>query len=164
MATFHKIASVTADGSSSSIMFSSIPQTFTDLSIFLSGRSTNSQTYCYVRLKINGTAYTSAVNIYSDPTWQAGSDTSALFVINGGTSTANCFSSNSIYIPNYQSTSAKVTSTDTVWEQNNASVLMNLLATKTTSSTAITTLEIYTDDVSNFAQFSSATLYGISKI
>jgi hypothetical protein len=163
MATYQKIATVTVpSGGASSISFSNIPQNFTDLQILLSARATNGSAHSYASMTINSVAYASGRNIYGDPSWQTGSDTSAIFTINGGTSTAGCFSNNVINVPNYTSGVNKITSVDSTWGYNNASTLFSFLATSTNTTDPVTTLSI-TAESANLAEYSTATLYGIAK-
>jgi hypothetical protein len=80
----------------------------------------------------------------------------------GGASTANTFSNSSIYIPNYRASTAKSISVDTSTERNTVNSINAIVAGLWNSSDAITSLTL-TAEVGNFAQYSSATLYGITK-
>ena len=165
MATYVEIANVTVgSGGASSISFSSIPSTYTDLAISLTARTNVSSTQTYVKLKMNSTDYASGRNLFAVVGYAVSSDTSALFMVPGATQSSNVFSSNTIYIPNYTSSNQKSASHDTVTEGTvSASVWAQLLATLTNVTSAVTSLEIYTTDSSNFVQYSTAYLYGIKK-
>lgn len=179
--TYSKIASVTVgSGGASSIDFTSIPQTYTDLKVVLSTRdSRSSNGPGYLKLSINGStsnfAYKSLFGYSSGPgdpnpsgTPAAGSDSGSGSSGNyasyaGGTNvqTANSFGNNEIYIPNYTSSNYKSISVDGVNETNGNYPYQNhLLANLWSNTAAITSLSIIPGS-SPFLQYSTATLYGI---
>jgi hypothetical protein len=159
------IETVTVDsGGAASITFSSIPDTFTDLKVVLSLRYSgtgtflpsfikfNSNTSNYSRRQLFGT--TSGVVSFS------GSDQEAGNVSTGGT-TANAFSSSSVMIPNYLSSSFKSYSADVVTEQNATLATQEILAGLWSDTSAITSLAIVATSGRDFVEHSTATLYGI---
>lgn len=162
--TFIKIASVTVgSGGASSIDFTSIPSTYTDLVVKLSGRTnysgivdgavvrfnndTTSGNYTAKRLIGSGSAATSDTN-----------NTGAFAV--GNTATANTFSNCEVYIPNYVGSSYKSASIDNVAEANTATQYMGLAAFLWSNTAAITSIKI-SGESGSFVQYSTATLYGI---
>ena len=168
--TFVKIATVTVGaGGSSSIDFTSIPSTYTDLCLKLSLRgSASSGVADQIYATFNG-----STSGYSGK-WLEGSGSSA--ASSGGTSltkayflnttynsaTANTFGSTDVYIPNYAGSNNKSFSVDTVAETNATTQYMDLVAGLWANSAAINQITI-TPASSTWAQYSTATLYGISK-
>lgn len=172
--TFYKIASITVgSGGSSSIDFTSIPQTYTDLQLLLSLR-TASATYQIDQIKLRFNGSSALDYYYKDLT------ASSAGVTTGGAggqdymyfgnaprpqATANTFGNTSVYIPNYTSSVNKVVSSDNVAISNGTGdywylrIAPGLYASPTTSLTQIT---IYSGDSGGFSQYSTATLYGIS--
>jgi len=165
MATFIKIAAVTVGaGGAANIEFTSIPSTYTDLLIFYSGRNTSSGDW--IHLNFNGsTANFSGRQIFAVPGTIASytkTDGTEAGVNNSSSTTAGTFGSASFYIPNYTSSSNKSFSIDSVTE-NNASTAYSVLHAGLWSNTAAITSVRLTPNANNFAQHSTATLYGISK-
>jgi hypothetical protein len=171
MATTYKlISSVTVgSGGAANMTFSSIPATYTDLNILISGRSTNASGLISVNLNFNGNS--SAVYTYmqlygfNTSTGSFTATTTNLFSgqIPAATgSTANTFANQSIYIPNYASSNNKSVSTDSVPEINSTTGWqIDLVAGLWANSSAITSIAL-TCGSGNFAEYSTAYLYGIS--
>lgn len=161
----YKIATVEVGSSgSSSISFSSIPQGYTDLKIIFIARSEGTSTTAAL-LRLNGSSANgsikgiegngAAVSSWSDSNSYAGN-------IVPSTYTANTFCNNEIYIPNYTSSNYKSSSVDTVTE-NSATIyaLQNFQANLWSNTAAVTSISIVPNGTNNFAQYTSATLYGI---
>ena len=164
--TFIKIASVTVgSGGASSIDFTSIPSTYTDLCVKFSLRfdlpfdaaninirfNSNASGYSTRRLKGTGSA------AISDSTSGAAS-----MVFNygaGDTLTANTFGNGELYIPNYAGSSNKSVSSDAVTENNATAAYAVLQAGLWSNTAAITSISLLCDG--NWKQYSTATLYGI---
>ena len=152
-------------GGASSITFSSIPQTFTDLVLVLSGRTNRSTVYSDILIKLNS----STANFTHRQLYGTGSSTASwtasagyLGAISANTSTANTHGSMSIYIPNYAGATAKSISADSVSENNATAAQAAIGAILWNSTTAITSVELYPDASASFQEFSSASLYGIT--
>ena len=164
--TFVKIASVTVgSGGSSTISFTSIPSTYTDLCLKISARSET--TSFALNLTVNGsTSGYSERLLYASGTSVASATASEtkinwLDLQNSSATTANTFSSCDVYIPNYAGSSYKSFSGDTVTETN-ASTDNNLYVNAALwSNTAAITSITLTAGVGDVAQYSTATLYGI---
>jgi hypothetical protein len=159
-------------GGASSIDFLSIPNTYTDLMIEVSGRTTNwGYSYNNLYLSINGTPTGSA---YSDKVlFAVGSTTGSFnqsatsqFLIGATPSTAgtaNTFSNCSVYLTNYNSSAYKIYQADGVSERNNTTngdIFLSMIGGEWASTSAITSLYL-TSDSSNFVQYTTAYLYGI---
>jgi hypothetical protein len=165
--TFFKIASATAgSGGVANFSFTSIPQTYTDLAVVLSGRiayaSNAAGLYInfngdftsgnYVRLYLSGDGTNSSSTVYGAVI--------ALGNMPANTATSNTFGSVTAYIPNYTSSNQKSVSVDSVAENNAIATSMNLTANSWSGTSAINQMIIYSDG-GNLVQYSMATLYGV---
>lgn len=166
--TFTKISSVTVgSGGASSIDFTSIPQTYTDLKIIASLRlSSGGDGNLFFKFN-NSTASVSWKGLYGDGS-AAGSNSSTSTgllggIITGATNTASVFGSAEIYIPNYTSSSNKSASANSVSENNATSAYIFNANSLWSNTSAITRVTLYEGANVSFAQNSTATLYGILK-
>jgi hypothetical protein len=166
--TFIKIATVTVGaGGASSLAFTSIPQTYTDLCIKFSGRFSNdpnSGSNSWVELGFNGqgAAVNNTGRILQGNGTNASSSTNYTYIyIPTSGATANTFSNVSIYIPNYTSSNQKTFSTDSVSENNASFAVAQLADNLWTGTAAINAFTIHQRSGYTFQQHSSATLYGI---
>lgn len=171
--TYTAIATVTVGiGGASSITFSSIPATYTDLAIKVSARNdTISNPESYFRLTFNSVntnyslrnLYQQSNTVYSN--MASGQSSWAYLTLNGDGSTSNAFSNSEIYIPNYAGSNAKVASFDVVVENNNSAAFLGFYAMLNSSTEAITSLTLAAHNGAgasvSFTQHSTATLYGI---
>jgi hypothetical protein len=156
-------------GGQAGIEFNSIPQTFTDLIIYFSGRCQNAVTDLGMRYNGSDSGYTMRL-LYGDGTnFGSGPNTSAYLVWAGQSNssgyTSNTFSNSRIYISNYTSNEHKLSSHDAVTE-NNATAATQVIAAGIWANNAPITSILLTLAPSlggNFVQYSSATLYGITK-
>lgn len=165
--TYELISSVTVgSGGAADITFSSIASTYTDLLVKVSARNTAS-TAIDVLISFNGTTTTYSDRILYGSGSAAGSvsDTGAsgiYGVLNTiSTNTASTFSNCEFYIPNYASSNNKSVSIDSVNENNATGAYSYLTAGLWANSSAITSIKIAPSS-NNFAQYSTAYLYGIS--
>ena len=165
------ISSQTVSSPVTSVTFSSIPQTYTDLRIFISGRSDHGAHYGGGTLRFNGDTGNnySFKRIYGDTTTvgsSAGSSVSSItdWDVNGGTTTANTFGSVQIYIPNYTSNKFKSCSIDYSVENNASAGINGLDAGLWSDTSAITSITLYPFIYSAFYFQANTTfyLYGIS--
>ena len=165
--TMTLIASNTVgSGGASSVTFSSIPATYTDLVVKYSTRTTSALVYGQVYVSFNGVTTNLSYRYLegSGSATSSGNGTGKMLAGsgNGGTSTTNTFSNNELYIPNYASANNKSVSIDSVGE-NNATTIYADLNTGLWSSTAAITSIVFTTDASiNFVQYSTFYLYGIN--
>ena len=165
--TYELINSYTATGSVSSISFTSIPSTFTDLNLVLSLRYSGSDTSS-VNVAFNNTTANysgkalrgdgSSVISFSISSNNIGGNSTGS---SGSSQTANTFASSSLYIPNYASSSNKSASVDFVQEANNASAFMGMYSVLWADSTPISSIYITPDSSTNWVQYSTAYLYGV---
>jgi len=163
--TYNLIASqVVGTGGASTITFSSIPQTYTDLLVVMSVSTNAAGTASANGTNINFNGVTtnrtykrlegSGSSVSSD-----GGSNIPVGTVNAGSS--GFFSNQQIYIPNYTSSNYKSVSVDSVVEYNSSVGTQDLVAGLWSSTAAITSLTIY-PDASSFIQYSSTFyLYGI---
>jgi hypothetical protein len=167
--TFIEIAAVTVGvGGASTIDFTSIPSTYTDLLLVSSTRLTTATADCLMVFN-NVTATTnysskvfygngSVSGSFSSPTsqWYLGG------WANSSSQTANTFSNSQTYISNYTSSTNKSISTESVTENNatGASVTIAMLSGIWSDTAAINRITL-SPNSGNFVQYSTATLYGI---
>lgn len=171
--TYIKIATVDVGaGGSTSIVFNSIPQTYTDLCLISSLRissapaGTTGIARCRLRINSTTTGYNNKLvyGLSSSAASASSADYITYFYANASDSTSNTFSNSSIYIPNYTTSSNKSISSDSVTESNsNTQGIAALNAGVLSNAAAITSLTIDQAEGGTFVQYSNATLYGISK-
>jgi len=154
-------------GGAASIDFTSIPQTGTDLLVVISGRTDEAYFISGIYPKINGTSGYPAGSMKllygtgSSAVSQSENFANRSF-LNGGNSTANTFGSVSFYFSNYASSLDKSVSADGVTENNATSAYQTITAGKYTTTSPITSLQLAPDGA-NFVQYSTASLYTITK-
>jgi hypothetical protein len=161
--TFIKIASATVgSGGASSIDFTSIPSTYTDLVIYFSPRSTNVSAIYGATIQFNSSSSNFSYRALYGNGSVAGSylDTASwLGEVPAASSTSNTFGNVSIYIPNYSGSTNKSFSIDNVGENNATAARADLIAELWSNTAAINSVKL--QSAVNFAQYSTATLYGI---
>ena len=153
-----------------SIEFTSIPQTFTDLVIVTSFRTTATDAAdSYIQFNTDTGSNYSFRRLYGEGSGSGQSDSVSgaatagrVSRVVGNSYTSNTFSNDTIYIPNYKASTAKSISIDTVEENNATRSYQMIYATAWTGTAAITSLKLQVLGGVNFAQYSSATLYGIT--
>jgi len=166
MATTYKaIATVEVGaGGAANIEFTSIPQTYTDLVVKVSGRSTTTTTGVDITFNGSSTSYTNR-RLYGTGSTAASDSAGTAYISNtmiaDSSYTANTFGNGEFYIPNYTNSNNKSVSVDGASENNATTALMMLTAGLWSNSAAITSVKI-TPNAGNFVQYSTATLYGIS--
>jgi hypothetical protein len=164
MANTHTlIEAKTLTTNTASVTFSSIPQTYTDLKIVMSARSTQASLAVSVFFTFNAsTSNFSSKVLYGDGS-SAASFSSARYAgsVTGSSATASTFNNTDIYIPNYTSSNYKSYSVDSVTETNGATIFAYLGAGLWSDTPAITSLTL-TPDAGDFVQYSTFYLYGIS--
>jgi hypothetical protein len=164
--TFTLISSVTVgSGGATSIDFTSIPSTYTDLLILASLRSTgtNGAGSLYFNNDTTNANYSIKRLGYSQPNpFSDGYSASYCFYSTKSTFTASTFSNNFLYIPNYRSSNYKSFSADDVAENNSTTADLYLTAGLWSNTSAITSIKIQQAVDVGFVQYSTAYLYGIS--
>jgi hypothetical protein len=170
--TYVAIATVTVgSGGASTIEFTSIPATYNDLCLLLTARNASAgdsniglrfnadsgTNYSFRSLQGSGTAVSSENGSSQNMAKRAG-------VATGNAATASTFSNIQLYIPNYAGSTNKSFSMDSVSENNGNPAYATLAANLWSQTNAITSITLYVNESNtgnNFAQYSTATLYGI---
>jgi hypothetical protein len=148
-------------GGAASITFSSIPQSYTDLLLVLSARTTYASTSDFLNIYPNGNTSNLTQRRLSGSGDSATSGTATRNYINANSATASTFGNLQFYLPNYAGSNAKSISTDAVTENNAANAYAIIEATLWNDTTAISSIEL--DPVyGNFVQYTTASLYGIT--
>jgi hypothetical protein len=149
-------------GGASSVTFSNIPQTYTDLKVVYSSRGDSNTA---LRLAFNGvTTNLSDRWLFGTGSGTPSSGTDSFIYLNDINSpgfTANTFGNGEAYIPNYTSSNYKSVSADSVTENNGTTAYAMLTAGLWSSSAAITSLQVYVSS-GLITEFSTFYLYGIS--
>lgn len=171
--TFTLISSVTVgSGGASTIDFTSIPNTYTDLCLKLSGRTNNAAAYDNFNIRVNNSSAASYSTrlLYGDASTAQSASTSAASTIDyglldGANATSSIFASAEIYIPNYAGSTNKSFSIDQVTENNATgaqSAYAAFLAALWANTSAINSIKLYLGGSNVFVQYSTAYLYGVS--
>lgn len=166
--TYKLINSITVGaGGAANIDFTSIPSTYTDLVVKLSGRSSTGYNAADTYVTFNGSAsgysgrYVMKDSTTSTPQ-SSTSQTSKLIVgfVPGTQATASTFGNLEVYVSNYASSSYKSVSADGVTE-NNGTIQWILFAGGVWANTSAINQLTLIDASGTFAQGSKAYLYGI---
>jgi hypothetical protein len=155
----------------SSVTFSGIPQTgYTDLVVKASARTSvaaSTNDALSIKLNNNTSSYSSI-----DLTYDGGSAASYTnlfgvgYTINteGNSNTANTFSNQEIYIPNYTGSTNKSFSSESVVENNGTDARVEMMASLWANTSAVTsiTIDVYTGNT--LLQNSTFYLYGVAAL
>jgi hypothetical protein len=165
--TMNLIAKQTVgESGASSITFSNIPQTYTDLKIVGSSRDNENGNYNNILLSFNGSSSNlSAKLLYGYGSGAGSADSTSAInyqYSTAGTATANTFSNFEIYISNYTSSNYKSMSVDGVTENNATAALTSLEAGLWSNSVAINSITFTPASSKTFQQYTTFSLYGIS--
>lgn len=168
--TYELINSNVLSSSAASITFSSIPATYSDLVLQVSGRTNNASASDGLTLKINGTTS----NYYSNTKLRGnGADATSTQFSNeadfptapngtvGDTATSNTFGTIEIYIPAYLASQNKPIGYFGAGENNSSTAFMGATAALWRQTSAITELALTPTNGSNWLSGSSFWLYGI---
>jgi hypothetical protein len=145
----------------SSIVFTDIPQTFTDLYLLISGWASGTGASAIIRFNEITTGY-SRRNLAGNGSSASSSTASYDFFVSQSDYTTNTFGNSAIYIPNYTSSVAKSYSVDAVNENNATGADQAIVAGLWTVTDPISKIELIINSSYNFVQYSSATLYGLT--
>lgn len=165
--TYVLIASANGSGSSGTVTFSSIPQTYTDLFLTASIRDAfNADAYNNLYIRLNGSTTLDSTTLIQ------GAGSSALSARVDGTGVglwapkistnqapANTYASHEFYIPGYTGSGNKVVSMFGVAENNSTSVQIAGVAGLWRSTSAVTSITMYS--ANNITTLSTFYLYGI---
>lgn len=159
-------------GGVSSITFNNIPQSFTDLYIYISGRSGfASNQWDDIGMRFNGssTGYSHTIsfavgasNVISGRTVSAAHAWAGW--VSNSVATASSFGNNFIHIPNYNSANFKTWSTDSVVGSNSATLPLGMLSGTWRNSSSITSINIFSLNSATLLQNTTVTIYGVSNV
>jgi hypothetical protein len=165
MPTYTQIGTTITVGSggASSVTFSSIPSTYTDLKILASARNNAASTVNVLQLTFNGSTSNFTGREVNGSGTAVGSSSVSRWggLVNGNNTTATTFASTDLYIPNYGSSTFKSFSVDTVTENNGSEAYAYLIAGLWSETSAITEITLNSSS-GNLSQYSTFALYGIS--
>jgi hypothetical protein len=157
-------------GGAATISFSSIPSTYTDLVIKLSGRTNRTgDTNADIGVTFNGNTSSYSLRDLAGFGTGTSSRTNPIGTANLGdifataaNSTSNIFSNFEIYVPNYAGSANKSVSIDTTNENNASGNWSLLVAGLWSNSAAITSITLTPLNSDSFIEHSTAYLYGVS--
>jgi hypothetical protein len=165
MPTYTQIGSTVSVGAlgAASIDFTSIPTTYTDLVLKVSSRLTAAVDFGSLSIAFNGSTSSFTSRILQGDGSSAVSAALSNFAggVGGTLLTASTFNNVEIYIPNYAGSTNKSFSSDSVVE-NNATAARDTLIAGLWSNTAAINQVTLTSASGNFAQYTTAYLYGVS--
>lgn len=169
--TFEAIARTTVgSGGASTITFSSIPATYTDLALLICARITGSSdptirircngdsgaNYSYVALSGSG----SGTSSYNQSNVGSGNTFLNAGYVTNSSDLASIFSNNFVYIENYTASTNKNWYVDGIDESNVTANSMQMISGLWSNSAVISSLVI-SQGTDSYAEFTTATLYGI---
>lgn len=168
--TYTLISSQVLASSASSVTFSSIPATYTDLVLRMSARTDNAAANNNVNVQLNSDTASnySAVTVRGNGATAGTTIVSSLtsiqesIQVDGSTATTNTFGNTEIYIPSYTASQNKPLSMFSVQENNNSSAYIVAAANLWRNTAAVTSIYLVPNTASNFIIGSSFYLYGIS--
>lgn len=167
--TFIKLGGVELTSTQSSLDFTSIPQTYTDLILVCSLRTTNAGDFGVPILRFNGLGTVNMTHrglMYESGVISNGTNGEGLVIRRcpGGNAPADYFGSATVWISNYASSTTNKFFTGVYGSprntQSGSAVGANGCAWSDTA--AITAVRIFDNNGNSFAQYSSAYLYGVS--
>ena len=165
--TFTLISTVTVgSGGQSTITFTSIPSTYTDLALNISARTSRAGTQDDFDISFNGStsglSYRRLYGTGSVVDSDSGSRMITGYIAADGT-TASTFGNLTVYITNYAGSANKSISSDGVSETNATNVNMSMVASLWSDTAAITSITLTPATSQTILEHSTAYLYGIKK-
>ena len=161
--TYTLINSTTiGSGGAANIDFTVIPSTYNDLLLKVSARGSHSAGHIGLTIKLNNSSTSfSAKGLEGDgSTAFSFNETTYLGNADGSTATANTFSNNELYFPNYVSSNYKTFSIESVQENNQTLAYLTLMASLWSNTAAINQITL-TPYSGTLLQYTTAHLYGI---
>ncbi len=170
--TLTLIAATTLSSPASSIDFTSIPNTYTDLRLEFSIRTTNSSSSrsedaIVLALNNDTTSGNYTVRYLRGSGSGAGSTSATGYAgayageVNSSTSTASTFTSGTIYFPSYAGSTNKSFSIDITQEANSSTAYAQLHSCLWSNTAAINRISFSNYNSNTFATNTTAYLYGI---
>ena len=168
--TYKLISSETLTSTAATVTLGSIPNTYTDLMVLVSGRGASNGggtngAWDNFTIKFNGSSsnYSARWLNNTDNSVNSGNSTSLIYSFSSyAGATANTFANVGFYIPNYASSSYKSVSADNAPENNSTANVIGLTAGLWSNTAAITSIT-FTLATGSWATNSTFYLYGIKK-
>lgn len=161
--TYRLLASVTVgSGGAATMAFTSIPQTYTDLVMKISARTTRVAVVDAISWSFNGLT-TNQQSISLEGAGGAAGNldlTTFRTIANASSATASFFGNSEVYIPNYADSQYKSASSDGIATEVGSAHIW-LSDNMWLSTAAITSITITDVNSATFLQYSTAHLYGI---
>lgn len=159
-------------GGAASVTFNNIPQSYKDLVIVGSTRTTNASALGYIGVRLNGDSGTNYSYVMLDAYTSAYTFATAapgfncvFGGTNGNSTVASSFGDIRITIPDYTKGAFKAIQLDSTTADNTATAVMDQIAGQWRSTAPVTSITLAdTLSPANFAQYSSFTLYGVTDI
>jgi hypothetical protein len=167
--TYKLIEAVTLGSDTATVTFSSIPSTYTDLQLLTSVRVDRTGTSVNMGLRFNSNSsnYTNLALVSygstADRLYSTGLDQFGYWYSPGNSATADTFSNQSVYIPNYAGSSNKSVSIDSTSEHNGTDTNLLIFSGLWDNTAAITSIALSNYQGSNLKSGSTFYLYGIKK-
>lgn len=162
--TYVAIATTTVgSGGASNIEFTSIPQTYTDLCVVISARSTDGSPDQSIQFNSSTSNLSSRYffNVGGSITNGAAGTSIQLVGVTKSGYTASTFGTTQVYITNYASSNNKSLSAESIAPNNSTTDYFVFMgAGLWSNSAAITSLKLVSGGAA-YAQYTTATLYGI---
>ena len=163
--TFTLIQAITVgSGGAANVEFTSIPSTYTDLTLNISARTSRTLTQDDFDISFNGSTSGLSYRRLLGTGSAASSDSGSRIItgyIAGDSSTASTFGNVSVYIPNYAGSANKSLSSDGVSETNATNVNMSMVANLWSNTAAITSIKLTPATSQTIQQHSTFYLYGV---
>ena len=162
-ATYEKIATTTLGSAATTITFSTIAASWTDLRLVLNVPSTTIARGIYMRLNSDTASNYSGIYIQGSGTTASSATSTSATQLEFGGSTSTTIPS--FYTADFFSYAGSTNKTvlQTASQDYNGSGLVDNRVSLWRSTSAITTILIYLSSTGNFAAGTTATLYGILK-
>lgn len=147
-------------GGASSINFASIPATYTDLTLLVSARATSTTPTITIALNGSSSSFSSVYLQGNGSSTASGSNSTWVGNASISTDTSNTFGNLKITLPNYTGSSNKTFTVESISENNGTTAYQELFGGLWSNTSAINQVTL---NLSNFAQYSTAYLYGTLK-
>jgi hypothetical protein len=162
------IQTYTLSSTSASITFTNIPQSYTDLILKISGRTTTPTSVGEsIFISFNGSTSDFSTRVFYGTGSTSGTFTSeARFAgtNNSGGSTTSTFSTTDIYISNYTSSNQKTYGLESVVENNATEGYNYFGSSRWANTSAVTSITLTPNSANAFAINTTATLYGLGGV
>ena len=160
--TYTLISSVTVgSGGTSSVSFTSIPSTYTDLVFIASAKSNRNDSNDWCEFKINGNNMSNWILLLGNGASPDNYKTGSGLGISVG-STSGYFSNTQIYIPNYAGSNNKSFNAESIQENNTTTAYLNLFSGIRNDTNPVTSVSLAPIYGTAWLQYSTFYLYGIS--